>query len=309
MSNTHSYSQYTPEIIQAVLAILSLSITYIGLQRDMNARSRRYKINAKIAIGLVALVSLLSIVSAIWTGAESRSDRSKLDSTLISLSKKNDNLQTNLIEANKALMNKLDQTRDTLANQAAEKALLASKQLVNLSTTMQRSILGGTDGLYVAKTVGKADSIFAMVLVNRNNFPHYDISIIRYDYDEICKCPIETLKDIQLVDFTCFNKSKIEVSPTAVGKNSLLNIEPFSFIATNVSYKKYYFFIRSRSVDYIEEYFIGEKKGVYGECFRIFTMDKGKKKILSTINPGNIPIEWEKEFKMMPTYNTYNKHS
>jgi hypothetical protein len=73
-------------------------------------------INATITIILISIVTFFSIVLVFRTGVDSRTAQLELASTLKSLLNKNDSLQNQLIKANRSLISRLDQTKDTLAN-------------------------------------------------------------------------------------------------------------------------------------------------------------------------------------------------
>jgi hypothetical protein len=149
---------------------------------------------------------------------------------------------------------------------------------------MQRSVLGGGDGLFVVAGLGKADSVIAMRLFNNSKSPHYDVSLIRYDYDEISRCTQTEINGDIYTNPACMERSRTQISVPTIAKNGELSIEPLNFIGSRIQYKKFYIFIRSRSLNYIEEFYLTTN----GFALRLFVMNGPKKNY-----KGYKPVQYE----------------
>jgi hypothetical protein len=292
---------------QGIVAVLTAVAAIIGLRKDLfNKKERKLR---KSAIRSILLILIASVVSCYLIYKQT--DKTIFDKTQLQTEKSEETKRFNnlsllaqqLRKDNEALTKKLEVSTDTLLSQAAVESLNASRQLRGSTERIEEAVFGGK-GLIHLKLQAELDKKHLhLELSNPNKYPQYDVSITCYDYNELIKCARIKDDNTWIVDFNCSENSKFQSPDLNMNANATVAFEkqiPFPFNSN----LKFYFFIQSRSLSYIQELFSNNM----GQCYRLFKFDikTRRKTIIKISNPNNMNINWEKEFSFPPVFNNGN---
>jgi hypothetical protein len=282
-------------LFQSFIALLTAILASVELRKEFRKRTEIAKKEAKIIFSLIIIFALSSII-LVWVQASSSfDDKIKLQSNFDTLKLKNDLLEKQIIADNKILSQRIKESKDTLLYIAADKALKASIQLDKKAKEIETAIFGGDEYIYII-CYQREYNKFSPIILNKTNFPQYDVGFVSYDYDGFLKCGTIKKGEKTFLDYECIEKFKTALSsfPVYAQRERIIPEMDFGYIGKP---RKFYFYIYTRSLSYIEEYYLCGQ----GDAFRLFKLEKNKeKKILKVYNPDKININWVTEFEISP---------
>lgn len=286
------------DLVQYSLALLGLLVVYLGLKRDLAGRTIIHKENAKKTISVAFIICLLSMITIKFSSIEKRKEKELSDSTSKSISNKNDSLQKSLRIATNALSIKVDNSTDTLLNEALLNSLKASKHLDRSTARIEEAVFGGKGEIHAEIRLTYDLKTFTFNVINHNKKPQYDVNMLIFDYNKLSKCRNLGDKGEWIFESNCFETARFDMP--VFNLNSISEIQlPGQFSFERVNSNKFYIFISTRSYKFIQELMATKD----GQAFRIFEYNEKLKikNILKIWNPDNIKVNWGKEFQIPPT--------
>ena len=284
-------------IIQCVLSLIPCIIGYYEAQKEFRKRFNEPKKEAKNVLIAIFVFALLSIVYQIYSYCQNQADKNKSISSFITLNKKNDNLEKQIINDNKQLNKHLDVSTIELSNQAAQKALIASQELQIAAKKLETDIKG-TDKLPLISIAYLGGPSYSGVFINQSNHPLY----LRYaisNYSQLCDCKMS--KDKLLIDADCFNKNTIRQDITVNShQNFIIDLPNYPQFIPNTKFVIQLFIQNKHFMVY---YFVKEVAGKPLVYTRIYLTKNNKFSLYS--EPGKIDpiihkqryeVDWDKEF-------------
>lgn len=291
--------KYEKEIVLSFLSIATAVIAIYAVQRDLNGKIGKYKKYAIMSIWLVSIFTLGSIYETFSSGIESRLEKHISDSTLLSISNKNDSLRN----ANDAISLKITNSTDTLLNEASRKSILASANLEKSTQRMEEAVFGGYGEINSEAVMMPDLKNFFLIAVNPYEKPQYDVNLTVFDYNKLSTCNNIGDAGEWIFEPSCYQQSMYKEPTFNINSKSNQQMNYQFPIEKNFN-NRFYIFIESRRYKFTQELIVRKD----GQAFRLFQYDDKLKikKIIKTWNPYKIKIDWEKEFKIPPNF-TYGR--
>ncbi|GAA4313402.1 hypothetical protein GCM10023149_09150 [Mucilaginibacter gynuensis] len=275
-------------ILQCILTASIPFTLYFQIKGDFRARTLEKKKEAKILMWLTGFFTLITICYQILNAVVANGKEEILNASLKSISDKNDSLNKLIVLSNFSLRKKIDTSQAENARIAAEKALIASREL-NLTADHLTTIITGSrrpPEFFFEKNVSKLNGL----LKNYDKLPaNFIVTVIDYEWASICK----RTKDNKFIDKSCYLKYSKSQS-VSMPAGSLTEI-PLPFIIDHEIFGRYQILI-----DYPDTRFVIQVE--YKVEQKVITMSKRILKLNSVLNATQVSelnqlrIDWRKEF-------------
>lgn len=172
-------------ILQCFLTLVTSSIAFYELQKEFRKKTAVAKKEAKKILILLALLSLITILTHLLTYSNSKQSQTKLENDLTKIANENIRLRQKLAKVESKIVNKIDSSEAQIALNASINALKASKEIEN-STRILSSYLNGSS-LPPRFAVVNLSNPPLFVLENMDSVRAY-IDAFIVNYDEVFNC-------------------------------------------------------------------------------------------------------------------------
>jgi hypothetical protein len=288
-------------IIQCLISLISAYIATIPLRKEFRSRNRIIKKDASENLTAIYLLTIITLCFVLFQTSVSDKAQKIQKVQIDSLKFLNRNLSKELDSTKLSITDAVVSSKIELSNQAADKAISASKELVETAGVLRTLIYGGDDFLGLKLDNGIKSGYLTFNFFNNSSNPQYDNKIIIYDYNKLLQCKSVKYKNRLHYDHLCAVGAETQFPVFSLYSNSTQTARGIFEFQANKIPTKYYIQVNSRSIKYFFEIFIVD----YGYEYRIFKLDANRRKVIfHASHVYGLNIDWAREFSFPPIFDT-----